>query len=806
MPPIPEKLGEFYLGREVDPETNETTDRPLLYDASDLTTHSVIIGMTGSGKTGLGVSLIEEAALDGVPVLAIDPKGDLGNLMLAFPDLAPGDFEPWVDPQEAQRKGVSTGQLAADTAQLWRDGLAQWGQGPERLRALRDAVEVDVFTPGSSAGVPINVLRSFAAPPEPVRRDADLFGERIEAAVTGLLTLLGRDADPLTSPEHVFLANVLRHQWGQGIDLSLPDLIRAIQDPPIRTIGVLDVDSMFPVRDRTALALALNNVLAAPGFESWLQGVPLDVQELLWTPAGKPRVSVISVAHLSDAERMFFLSLLLNAVVGWTRQQTGTGSLRALLYIDEVFGFMPPTANPPTKKPLLTLLKQARAVGLGVTLATQNPVDLDYKGLSNTGTWFLGRLQTERDKARVMEGLIGATPDARFAERDLDALLSGLGKRVFLLHNVHDKAPALFHTRWAMSYLAGPMTREQIRRVMEGRQVTMTANDTAQAGTGAGATARDPAAPTQNARPHLPQDVPEFFVPTLRTGPEVTYLPYLLGAADVTYLSKTQGVDESRRIVRVLAPRGGAAPPDWRESDELAVDLDRLDHAPLDGASFGTLLDTPTAAGVKTWRGLFETYLRSHVPLTLLRSEAAGLTSTPGETERDFRARVAQGAREARDAAKEKIRSRYAAKVKTLENRLMRAEQAIEREGQQAQQKRIDAAVTVGTAILGGLLGRRSVSSTRVGTAMRSVSRVGKETGDVARARETAEQVEAELAEMQAKLEEELASIDAGPGADEPLTEVAVRPRASDVHVHFVALSWLPYVRADDGRLAPAFG
>lgn len=794
MSPIPEKLGEFYLGREVDPETNETTDRPLLYDASDLTTHSVIIGMTGSGKTGLGVSLLEEAALDGVPVLAIDPKGDLGNMMLAFPDLAPGDFEPWVDRQEAQRKGVSVGELAADTAKLWRDGLAQWGQGPERIRALRDAAEVNVFTPGSSAGAPIDVLRSFAAPPEPVRSDADLFGERIEASVTGILTLLGRDADPLTSPEHVFLANVLRHQWGAGVDLALPDLIRSIQHPPMRTIGVLDIDSVFPAKERNALAMALNNVLAAPGFEAWLQGVPLDIQELLWTPAGKPRVSVVSVAHLSDSERMFFLSLLLNAVVGWTRQQSGTGSLRALLYIDEVFGFMPPTANPPTKKPLLTLLKQARAVGLGVTLATQNPVDLDYKGLSNTGTWFLGRLQTERDKARVMEGLIGATPDARFAERDLDTLLSGLGKRVFLLHNVHEKAPVLFHTRWAMSYLAGPMTREQIRAVMAGRDVAATRD----------APATHPAEPTEHARPHVPPDVPEFFVPTLRTGAELTYLPHLLGAADVTYLSKTQGVDESRRILRLLAPRGGVAPPDWRESDELAVDLDRLEHAPAEGASFGTLLDAPTAAGMKTWRGLFNTYLRSHVPLTLLRSEAAGLTSKPGESERDFRSRVALAAREGRDAAKQKIRDRYTAKVKTLENRLLRAEQAIEREGQQVRQKRIDAAVTVGTAILGGLLGRRSVSTTRVGTAMRSVSRMGKETGDVARAQETAAQVGAELAELQGRLEEELAKIDAGPGADAPLTEVAVRPRASDVHVHFVALAWVPYVPADDSRLTPA--
>ncbi|MCA9511420.1 MAG: ATP-binding protein, partial [Myxococcales bacterium] len=462
-----EKLGAFYLGRVHDLATGETTSETLLYDAKDLTTHAVIIGMTGSGKTGLGIDLLEEALIDGIPVIAIDPKGDLGNMLLAFPDLAPGDFRPWIDEAEAARKGRTADEHAKATAELWRDGLARWDQPPERIRRYVDACERAIYTPGSTAGRPIAVLRSLAAPGPAVMDDADALRERIGAAAASLLGLLGVDADPLRSREHILLSTLLQHAWTAGRDLDLPTLIAQIQSPPVQRVGVLELDSFYPPADRFELAMTLNNLLASPGFDAWTQGEPLDVARLLYGEGGRPRLSVLSLSHLSESERMFFVTLLLTEVVAWMRAQPGSSSLRAILYMDEVFGYFPPTANPPSKTPMLTLLKQARAYGLGCVLSTQNPVDLDYKGLGNTGTWFLGRLQAERDKQRVLEGLEGAaaTASGGFDRARMERTLAGLGSRVFVMNNVHDDGPVVFETRWAMSYLAGPLARDQIKRL-----------------------------------------------------------------------------------------------------------------------------------------------------------------------------------------------------------------------------------------------------------------------------------------------------------------------------------------------------
>ena len=468
MPDIASR-NHFYLGREHDLATGETAAEPLLYKSKDLTTHAVCVGMTGSGKTGLCLSLLEEAALDGVPAICIDPKGDLGNLLLGFPDLQPADFRPWVDESVAQRKGLTPDEFAEKTASLWKNGLADWGQGPERIQQYNDSVERLIFTPGASHGIPMTVLKSFDAPPAALLEDTDAFRERVSSAVSALLALLGIDADPVRSREHIFLSNVLTTQWKAGKDLSIADMIRNIQKPPFESVGVMDLETFYPEKDRTKLAMDLNNLLASPTFAGWMSGQPLNVQELLFSPEGKPRLSIVSIAHLSDSERMFFVTILLNEVVAWMRTQPGTGSLRALLYMDEVYGYFPPSAKPPCKEPMLTLLKQARAFGLGCVLATQNPVDLDYKGLSNAGTWFLGRLQTERDKMRVMEGLEGASAQAgsTFDKQAMEQTLAGVGSRVFLLNNVHDDQPRVFHTRWAMSYLAGPLSRGKIKELMD---------------------------------------------------------------------------------------------------------------------------------------------------------------------------------------------------------------------------------------------------------------------------------------------------------------------------------------------------
>jgi hypothetical protein len=468
-----EKLGQFYLGREYDLEKKSSADKNLvLYDSKDLVTHAIVVGMTGSGKTGLCIDLIEEAAIDGVPAIAIDPKGDLTNLLLTFPDLRPEDFRPWINEDDAARKGLSPDDFAKQQAELWRNGLASWGEDGERIRRLKAAADFAIYTPGSTAGIPVSIVRSFAAPPAALREDAELFRERVATTTTSLLALVGIAADPVKSREHILLSTLFTAAWTAGQDLDLTALVNQVQKPPMGRIGALDLEKFYPAKDRDELALRINGLIAAPGFAGWLEGEPLDVGAFFRSSAGKPRVSVFSIAHLSDAERMFFVALLLNEIYGWIRTQSGTTSLRAILYMDEIFGFFPPVAEPPSKRPMLNLLKQARAFGLGVVLATQNPVDLDYKGLANTGTWFLGRLQTDRDKQRVLDGLEGAAAaqSASFDRKSMEELLAGLTTRVFLMNNVHEDGPVVLESRWAMSYLRGPLTRDQIKVLMSDRR------------------------------------------------------------------------------------------------------------------------------------------------------------------------------------------------------------------------------------------------------------------------------------------------------------------------------------------------
>ncbi len=568
---IYEKLGVFYLGRGYDPGRRELTGELTLYDSRDLVTHAVCVGMTGSGKTGLGVTLLEEAAIDGIPALVIDPKGDLTNLLLNFPHLRPEDFRPWVNADDANRQGITVDDLAAKQAELWKTGIADWYQSGDRISRLGQACDFNIFTPGSDAGIPVSILSSFAAPPPAVLEDGDLLRDRIVTTATSLLTLLGIDADPIRSREHILLTTIFDHCWRKQRDLDLGGLIQSVQNPPVQQIGVMDLESFFSSKDRFELAMSLNNLLAAPGFSSWLSGEPLDVDRLLHTATGKPRISIFYIAHLSESERMFFTSLLLNQTIGWMRGCSGTSSLRAMLYIDEIFGYMPPVSEPPTKKPLLTLLKQARAYGLGLVLATQNPVDLDYKGLSNAGTWFLGRLQTERDKQRVLDGLEGASTEAgaSFDRGEISDILSGVGKRVFLMHNVHEAAPVTFQTRWALSYLAGPMTRTQIKQLMASKKTAMTAAsqlsetpepNSASAPLPASGAPRTPIAQptTTNLPPSLSPDVHQVLLPLRRSpGGAVMYEPRLLAVGKVHFVDTRKGLSADRRLSLLSRPRRG---------------------------------------------------------------------------------------------------------------------------------------------------------------------------------------------------------------------------------------------------------
>ena len=805
-----ERLGVFYLGRPYDVPTKQAKPGWLLYDSKDLVTHAVCVGMTGSGKTGLCLSLLEEAAIDNSPAIIIDPKGDLANLLLTFPALKGEDFLPWINEDDARKKGMAPAEFASAQAELWKKGLAAWGQDGARIQRLKDSADAVLYTPGSSAGLSVSILKSFAAPEEEVRHDPELLRDRISTTVTGLLGLIGVEADPIQSREHILLSTILGHAWKHAGDMDLAALIQGIQSPPVAKIGVLDIEAFFPSKDRFALAMKLNNLLAAPGFQAWLDGEPLDIQQLLYTASGKPRLAIFSIAHLSDAERMFFVTLLLSQMVGWMRAQSGTTSLRALLYMDEIFGYFPPVANPPSKLPLLTLLKQARAFGLGIVLATQNPVDLDYKGLANTGTWFIGRLQTERDKARVLEGLEGASSSAgkQFDKGRMEQTLAGLGNRIFLMNNVHEDEPVVFETRWCLSYLRGPLTRSQIKMLMDHRREEVPRPRT------------QPSAASLNAqqggataRPVLPPDVPQHFVPIRGAKPEgseLVYAPMLLGSSQVRFADSKTRI-ETMQDVTVLVPiTEGAVTVDWDRAAPAGVTPADLDQTPETEARF---LALPSAAGkaksYETWNRDFGGWLFRTQKLSLLKSPSTGQVSNPEESERDFRVRLQQSGREQRDKVADALRRKYAPKITAVQERVRRAEQQKEKQQAEARSSQMQAAISVGASILGAFLGRKTISAANVGratTAIRGAGRVLKESQDVSFAKENVAALQQQLADLEAQFK---AESDALAAASDPLQEtlepVTLKPAKANIAVKMVALAWTPHWRASNGSTSPAW-
>ncbi len=806
-----EKLGVFYLGREYDLQKKQSLDKLLLYNSKDLVTHAVCVGMTGSGKTGLCIGLLEEAAIDGIPAIIVDPKGDLPNLLLTFPDLEPKDFQPWVNEEDAQKKGLSIEEYAAQQASLWKKGLADWGQDSLRIKRLRDAADFTIYTPGSTAGIPISILKSFAAPPSVIMEDSDLLRERINTTVTSLLNLMGIEADPLQSREHILLSNILDTAWQQGQDLDLAGLIHAIQTPAMTKIGVFDIESFFPSKDRFALAMKLNNLLAAPGFSVWLEGEPLDIDRIFYTPEGKPRMSIFSIAHLNDAERMFFVSLLLTQLLGWMRTQSGTTSLRSIFYMDEIYGYFPPVANPPAKAPLMTLLKQARAFGLGIVLATQNPVDLDYKGLSNTGTWFIGRLQTDRDKQRVLDGLEGASASGgKFNRQKMEQILAGLGKRIFLMNNVNEDEPVIFETRWVMSYLRGPLTRNQIKQLMDPKKAGLASATIATAAKPAAQMVRPEAA----ARPSLPPDIAQYFLPVRKSQPanaKLFYEPMLFGAGKVYYFDNKLGI--SAEVPVSLLTDFSDHPPfiNWDDAIELDLSEAALARTTQDEqARYGQLPSEATRKqNYLEWSKAFNDWLFRKQSLELLKSPSLQAVSRPGETERDFRIRLQMVAHEKRDELVEKLRQKYAAKVASLQDRIERAEDALAREAEQAKQQKLQTAISLSTTLLGAVLGRKAVSRSTIGratTAVRGASRAMKEAQDVKRAEENLQELQQQLAELQEQLAAEIEQVKS---SIDPMTEnlerFVLRPKKTDISVSLVALAWTPYWQDDKGGMQPAW-
>ncbi len=826
--------GKFYLGRVYNAQERAVSAENLLYDPEDLTTHAVVLGMTGSGKTGLCIGLLEEAALNHIPALMIDPKGDITNTLLHFPDLLPSDFQPWVNPDDARREGKSLQQAAEDTAMLWKNGLQKWGVEPERLKKLQEAAHFAVYTPGSNAGIPISILASLKAPQISWEENIETLREKISGTVTALLGLVGlTDVDPVRSREHILLSNIFESAWSQGRDLDLGELILQIQNPPFKKLGVFDVDSFFPQKDRTELSILLNNILAAPAFQSWIEGQPLDIQSLLYGTDGRPRHSVFYIAHLSDTERMFFVTLLYAAVETWMRSQKGITSLRALIYFDEIFGYLPPLGNPPSKMPMLRMLKQARAFGVGQVLVTQNPVDVDYKALSNAGTWMIGKLQTERDKERLLDGLEGAAPG--LDRQVYDQLISTLDKRVFLLHNVHEKKPVLFNTRWAMNYLAGPLTRTQLPvlnqlvgaklQVGTSSQPTPAAQSTPRPTARAARSAEPELAVTGSmTRPNIPTGMGEYFLPNNLTLSQaikgsahsipaeakaigLIYRPALLAQANVRFIKNNYNLDyEINPAALVLEPEPLGSIR-WEEWETQPLETRDLDRKPLAEARYGSL-DTPFSDGpaLRKFETDFADWIYYQQKVTVLANEALKIYAGPQIPGEKFMKMCQEAAEKKLDAEIEKTKDSYEKKIEVVKDRLAREERELRQDETELSQRKLEELGTHAETILSLFSGRRR----KITTSLSKRRMTSNAKADVEESVEAIEAYKREIEDLTKEREEKIADIRAKwTETAAATTEISVTPYKKDILMELFGIAWFPYhVIEQGGRTIelPAYG
>lgn len=816
--------GDYYLGRQVDPKSGQTGDKPLLYDPEDLTTHAVVVGMTGSGKTGLCIDLLEEAALNDVPALMIDPKGDITNLLLHFPELQPEDFAPWIDPTTAKRDGQTVEEAAVATAAMWRDGLAGWDIDGERIAQLDERVQFAIYTPGSTAGIPLSVLASLEAPAIPWAGNEEILREQINGTVTALLGLAGlEDIDPVQSREHILMANLFETAWSDGRDLTLADLIQQIQTPPFSKLGVLDINSFYPEKDRQGLALRLNSMLASPSFQSWIEGEPLDIQQLLFTPDGRPRHSIFYLAHLNDAERMFIVTLLFSAVETWMRTQRGSGSLRALVYFDEIFGYMPPGSKPPSKEPMLRMLKQARAFGVGMVLATQNPVDIDYKGLSNAGTWFIGKLGTEQDKNRLIDGLAtiaGGTLD----RKEYDRLISAIGKRVFLMRNVHEKQPLLFQTRWAMNYLAGPMTRAQIPEL----NALVGAEESIERPAETSKPAKQPKAkPAPKAaaettavvvegtttRPAAPSRVDVFILPANLSVAEaaeaagvridsaedapIVYHPALLAQATARISNSRYGVDHLLERAALVGKADASGLMDWEPFFIAPVDERDLGETGVAGSRYATLEGTlADGAAIKELKSAFADWVYRQTELPVRAHTTLKVYGGPDVSDDEFEELVASAAdREMREELDD-LEAAFTKKIKALEEKIAREERELAEDMAELAGRKQEEWFKHAETLMGMFTKRRrSVSSSLTKRRMTAKAKADVEESEEAIAEYT-EDLEELRAEMEEAMDEEEAKWQA---ITAEIETIPLRPTKTNTRVTHFGIAWVPYYVVESG-------
>lgn len=792
-------MADLFLGGLIDPAKHERTDKNVVLSSGDFTTHGVIVGMTGSGKTGLGIVLIEEALSAGIPTLLIDPKGDLTNLCLTFPKLAAGDFQPWVNEGDANKAGKSVAEYAAEQAKSWSEGLASWDVDSDRIAKLRERAAFTIYTPGSSAGVGLNIVGSMKAPGKDL--DDEIIGDEIEGLVSGLLSLIDIEADPLSSREHILLSNLILNEWSEGRSFDLPTLVGMVTKPPIRKLGVFELDEFFPPKDRTAFAMRLNGLLASPSFGAWMEGPPLDIDKLLRTDDNKPRCAIITTAHLSDQERQFVTTLVLSKLVTWMRKQSGTTDLRMLLYMDEVMGYLPPTAMPPTKKPIMTMMKQARAFGVGVVLATQNPVDVDYKALSNAGTWMIGRLQTERDKQRLLDGMSAAAGGVDIGE--VGDTISGLAKREFVLRRAGKDKPEVFTTRWAMSYLRGPLTRDQIAVLMKEQKAE--ADKEFGASDGEKATTRR--APVEaDESPLAPEvadgvairwaDVAAPWLTTIGGDPRGTrYEPAVVARVALRYDDEKADVMHDEEFEAVLFPLTEQVDA----SRAINVDYDDRDLREDPPQSVAYQLSPAPLKNKKYWtsveRGLTDHLVRSR-SLQLQRNKQLKMYSRPGETAEAFAQRCTEAAKSQADAEAAKLRDKYETKATSLRGQLQVAEDRAEVLEEQRKGNRNSEILSTAGSILGGILGGRRGLDSVLSKAGSAAGRRGRSSASKQRVEAAENKIQSlhdQIEDLEAELTQELTEINAKWAAVAQEAEtMPIALEKSDVKITQIALVWIP--------------
>ena len=808
-----EKLGIFYLGKKYNMELKSTDDQLVLYESKDLLTHAVCVGMTGSGKTGLCMVLLEEAIIDGIPLIIVDPKGDISNLLLTFPQLNAENFLPWINEQDAIKKGLSLEEYAKNQAETWKKGISDWNQREERIGRLRNSANFIIYTPGSNSGIPVSILKSFSSPSKEIVEDSELFRERIDNTVTNLLTLAGIKANP-QSREHILISTILNNVWSAGKDFDLAGLIKAILDPPMTKVGVLDIESFFPSKDRFGLVMSLNNLLASPNFSSWMDGVDLDIGNILYDKSGKPNVSIFSISHLNDNERMFFVTLLLNQILSWVRAQSGTMSLRSILYIDEIYGYLPPIANPPSKQPLMTLLKQARAFGLGIVLATQNPVDLDYKGLSNTGTWLIGRLQTEQDRDRVLDGLVGVSQNGNkiVNRKNIEQLISGLDNRIFLMNNTHEDGLEMLQTRWALSYLRGPLVKDQIKQLMapmkKSEDFFMTkikSEDFNEPIVAKNEVNNDHTKNNSKSKkeikeqPILSPEITQYFIPTSFLGTkkpnEFFYKPVILGAVSLNFTDSKLAVDIIKDLTFITPIADGSIPVDWTNSQQIEIDIKNLQKNP-DSENFIELPpEASKPANYESWKKDFIDWLYRNQKLNLFKVKNIKEISKVEESERDFKIRIDTLIREVRDNMTQKLRKKYVSKMRSLQEKIQRTEGIVRLQQEQAQQQKIQTAFSLGSTLIGAFMGRKMAkySARRSSDVMRGVTRTAKEKNDVNKALQILQSYQRQFLELETEFKAEVAEIENKIRRNlNYLETITLKLDKKDIAVKLLSLTWVP--------------